>query len=102
LALKELINQDIVRGYAPLPDMDHGIVTQAEHTVIIDDKVIITTKLLAITQTEFVKSFMIAIQLGAILAVVVLYWRKFFLSLESLKKIIIAFIPHGCDRFNFL
>ncbi len=54
---------------------------------------IITTKLLAITQTEFVKSFMIAIQLGAILAVVVLYWRKFFLSLESLKKIIIAFIP---------
>lgn len=45
LALKELINQDIIRGYAPLPDMDHGIVTQAEHTAIIDDKVIITTKL---------------------------------------------------------
>ena len=45
LALKELLNQDIIRGYAPLPDMDHGIVTQAEHTAIIDDKVIITTKL---------------------------------------------------------
>ena len=45
LALKELVNQDIIRGYAPLPDMDHGIVTQAEHTAIIDDKVIITTKL---------------------------------------------------------
>jgi len=45
LALKELTNQDIVREYAPLPDMDHGIVTQAEHTAIIDDKVIITTKI---------------------------------------------------------
>ncbi len=39
---------------------------------------IITEKLLNITSTDFSKVFTIAIQLGAILAVVVLYWRKFF------------------------
>lgn len=39
---------------------------------------IITEKLLGITETDFVKAYTIAIQLGAILAVVVLYWKKFF------------------------
>ncbi|MGG9970465.1 undecaprenyl-diphosphate phosphatase [Ferruginibacter sp. SUN002] len=39
---------------------------------------IITEKLLGITETEFIKVFTVAIQLGAILAVVVLYWKKFF------------------------
>ncbi len=39
---------------------------------------VLTSHLLSIPQTEFVKSFEIIIQLGAILAVVVLYWKKFF------------------------
>ena len=39
---------------------------------------IIAEKLLAIPSTEFTKVFTVAIQLGAILAVVVLYWKKFF------------------------
>jgi undecaprenyl-diphosphatase len=39
---------------------------------------IVTEKLLRVTETEFVKVFTVAIQLGAILAVVVLYWKKFF------------------------
>lgn len=39
---------------------------------------IITEKILGITETDFVKVFTVAIQLGAILAVVVLYWKKFF------------------------
>ncbi len=34
--------------------------------------------LLGVEMTTFVKSFTVIIQLGAILAVVVLYWRKFF------------------------
>lgn len=34
--------------------------------------------LLGVEMTAFVKSFTVIIQLGAILAVVVLYWRKFF------------------------
>lgn len=39
---------------------------------------IITEKLLHIAENDFSKVFTIAIQLGAILAVVVLYWKKFF------------------------
>ena len=39
---------------------------------------IIAEKLLKMTDDEFTKTFTVAIQLGAILAVVVLYWKKFF------------------------
>lgn len=38
---------------------------------------IITEKLLHLPENDFVKMFTVAIQLGAILAVVVLYWKKF-------------------------
>jgi undecaprenyl-diphosphatase len=38
---------------------------------------ILASKLLGLPQTEFQKSFEIAIQLGAIASVVILYWRKF-------------------------
>ena len=59
----------------------------------------ITQNLLRIPTTDFVKSFEIAIQLGAILAVVVLYWKKIFLSGRSswlyFKNVLIAFIPTG-------
>jgi len=37
---------------------------------------IITTAILGMTPTDFVKTFTVAIQLGAILAVVVLYWKS--------------------------
>ena len=43
---------------------------------------------------DFVKSFEIIIQLGAILSVVVLYWTKFW-NWEVLKKLVIAVIPTG-------
>lgn len=39
---------------------------------------IITEKVLGITETDFIKVFTVAIQFGAILAVVVLYAKKFF------------------------
>ncbi len=38
---------------------------------------IITQKLLGIESTEFIKAFTVNIQFGAILSVVVLYWRRF-------------------------
>ena len=38
---------------------------------------IITEKILRLTENDFTKVFTVAIQLGAILAVVVLYWKKF-------------------------
>jgi undecaprenyl-diphosphatase len=39
---------------------------------------VITSSLLGIAESDFTKLFEVAIQLGAILAVVVLYWKKFF------------------------
>ena len=59
----------------------------------------ITRFLLSIPATDFVKSFVIAIQLGAILAVVVLYRKKIFSSWIYLRNIIIAFIPTGIIGF---
>ena len=38
---------------------------------------IITSSLMGIHKDEFTKIYEVAIQLGAIMAVVVLYWRKF-------------------------
>lgn len=55
---------------------------------------ILAGELLKLEQSEFLKSFEIIIQLGAILSVVVLYWKA-FLNIENLKKIIVAFIPTG-------
>lgn len=60
---------------------------------------ILTAKLLGLDQTEFLKSFEIAIQLGAILSVVVLYWRSFLVNFEELKRIICAFIPTAIVGF---
>jgi undecaprenyl-diphosphatase len=56
---------------------------------------ILASNLLKITQTEFVKSFEIIIQLGAILAVVAIYFNKLIIKFDFdlWKKIIIAFIP---------
>lgn len=39
---------------------------------------VITSSLLGIAENDFTKLFEVSIQLGAILAVVILYWRKFF------------------------
>ena len=51
--------------------------------------------LLGLAKTEFLKSFEIAIQLGAIGAAAVLYWRTVFTNWEAIKRIIVAFIPTG-------
>jgi undecaprenyl-diphosphatase len=53
---------------------------------------ILTSSLLHIPSTEFLKSFEIVIQLGAITAALVLYWRKFW-NIEMLKKLFVAFLP---------
>ncbi len=54
---------------------------------------ILTSHILNIASSEFLKTFEISIQLGAILAVVFLYWRQVFLNLEIIKKILLAFLP---------
>lgn len=55
---------------------------------------ILASSLLGVLQTEFAKSFEIVIQLGAILAVVALYWRT-ILDWPLIKKLVVAFIPTG-------
>ena len=54
---------------------------------------ILTSYLLGLKQTDFLKSFEIAIQLGAILSIVFLYWKSLFLKWAVIKRVIIAFIP---------
>jgi undecaprenyl-diphosphatase len=53
----------------------------------------IATAVLGIKATPFVKLFTIAIQLGAILSVVVLYFKRFFRSFDFYAKLVVAFIP---------
>jgi undecaprenyl-diphosphatase len=68
---------------------------------------IITEHLLHLGQTEeeksFVKLFTVAIQLGAILAVVVLYWRKFFefTRWQFYVKLLIGVLPALALGFFF-
>ena len=56
---------------------------------------IITEKLLNIPVNDFTKAFTVAIQLGAILAVVVLYWKKFlnFTNWKFYLKILAGVMP---------
>lgn len=53
---------------------------------------ILGAKILGVAQSDFVKSFEIIIQLGAILAVVTLYFKSFF-NIEILKKVVVGFLP---------
>jgi undecaprenyl-diphosphatase len=62
---------------------------------------ILASHLLHLKQTDFHKSFEIAIQLGAILSVVVLYWRALLANFEILKRVIMAFIPTALLGFIF-
>jgi undecaprenyl-diphosphatase len=56
---------------------------------------VIVSSIMGIGDDEFVKLFEVAIQLGAILAVVALYWKKFidFSKWQFYLKLIIAVIP---------
>lgn len=60
---------------------------------------LITGNILNIPETEFFKTFAIAIQLGAILAVVIIYWKKIISSWNLSKKILTAFIPTAIIGF---
>ena len=55
---------------------------------------ILAGRVLGLAESEFLKSFEIIIQLGAILAVVVLYWRR-LLDWSVLTKAAVAFLPTG-------
>lgn len=54
---------------------------------------IIGSSLMGIQSDEFVKLFTITIQLGAILSVIVLYFKRFFQSFGFYFKLLVAFLP---------
>jgi undecaprenyl-diphosphatase len=53
----------------------------------------LTAKLLQVGQSEFIKSFEIAIQLGAILSVIVVYWDRLISGIRIWKRLLVAFMP---------
>jgi undecaprenyl-diphosphatase len=60
---------------------------------------IIASHLMHMPQTEFLKTFEIAIQLGAIGAVFSLYWRTFLLDWEVGCRVLAAFVPTAIIGF---
>ncbi len=77
----EAIVLGIVEGlteFLPVSSTGHMILTQAA---------------LGVQETSFAKVFLVNIQFGAILAVLLMYRRRFLQSLDLYKSLIIAFIP---------
>lgn len=54
---------------------------------------IIGSSLMGIAEDQFTKLFTIVIQLGAILSVVVIYFKRFFQSVNFYLKLFVAFLP---------
>lgn len=54
---------------------------------------IVGSSAMGIASDPFTKMFTVAIQLGAILSVVVLYWKRFLQNLQFYYKLLVAFLP---------
>ena len=54
---------------------------------------ILTEAFMKMQVTSFSKVFIVNIQFGAILSVLVLYWRRFFQSMDFYFKLLVAFLP---------
>ncbi len=54
---------------------------------------IIGSTIMGIQQDDFVKLFTVAIQFGAILSVIALYWKRFFQSMGFYYTLFVAFLP---------
>lgn len=61
-------------------------ISSTGHLILVD-------KILNIGGGEFIKTFEIAIQFGAILSVVAMFWKKVFKNIEIIKRLIVAFVP---------
>ena len=60
---------------------------------------IIASSLMGIADDPFTKTFTVAIQFGAILSVVVMYYKRFLQSIDFYTKLIVAFIPAAVIGF---
>lgn len=54
---------------------------------------ILAEGILGMKSNEFIQAFIVNIQFGAILSVVVLYWKRFFQTMKFYYKLFIAFLP---------
>ncbi|MDX2190181.1 MAG: undecaprenyl-diphosphate phosphatase [Bacteroidota bacterium] len=62
---------------------------------------IIVSSIFGIQSSDFVKIFTVNIQFGAILSVVLLYYKRFFQSFDFYLKLLVAFIPAAIIGFAF-
>ncbi len=62
---------------------------------------IIASSFFGNANNDFVKMFTVAIQFGAILSVVYLYWKRFFQSFDFYIKLFVAFLPAAVFGFLF-
>ncbi len=62
---------------------------------------IVGSSVMGIATDPFVKAFTVAVQLGAIASVVVLYWKRFFQSLKFYFVLAVAFLPAAVLGFLF-
>lgn len=60
---------------------------------------ILADSLMDIQDKEFAKTFEIVIQLGAIMAVLMLYIKRFFVGINIYTKLFVAFLPTGIIGF---
>lgn len=60
---------------------------------------ILAQGIMGVKSNDFVKAFTVIIQFGAILSVVVLYWKKFWQTWNFYRKLLIAFIPAAVIGF---
>ncbi len=60
---------------------------------------VLASSTMGIANSDFVKMFTVAIQFGAILSVVVLYWKRFFQTLDFYFKLGVAFVPAAVIGF---
>lgn len=63
---------------------------------------VIAQKIMGITSTDFVKAFTIIIQFGAILSVVVVYWKHFFTTWAFYGKLLLGIVPMTILGFLFI
>ncbi len=62
---------------------------------------IITQHLLGIPSSDFLHLYIVNIQFGAILSVVILYFKRFFKSIDFYGKLFIGFLPAAIVGFLF-
>lgn len=60
---------------------------------------VIASDILKIPASDFLSSFIIAIQLGAIASVVLVYWRTLFFDWKTVQRVAVAFVPTALVGF---